>query len=203
MKLYFTISSEIVALRENFVDRPESYDSFSAKVVYFLRSDWGIFLHSHTQSDLIKVRYQKIPKTFTDYNHTITILTKIDFPLQRDQTSRSRIWQMISENSSVVLSRLLLTMPDICKVSDSTKVAGKCLKEFFDTLLWVRLCMGMEKYTPIRAHFFMRKKYTTFSTERIVALPSVNKIFPESYDFAANFTVYTNGNAFIIAYTAA
>jgi hypothetical protein len=33
----------------------------------------------------------------------------------------------------------------------------------------------------------MRKKYTTFSTERIVALPSVNKIFTESYDFAASF----------------
>jgi hypothetical protein len=31
----------------------------------------------------------------------------------------------------------------------------------------------------------MRKKYTTFSTERIVALRSVNKIFPESYDIAA------------------
>jgi hypothetical protein len=31
------------------------------------------------------------------------------------------------------------------------------------------------------------KKYTIFTIERIVALRSVNKIFPESYDFAANF----------------
>jgi hypothetical protein len=31
----------------------------------------------------------------------------------------------------------------------------------------------------------VRKKYTTFSNERIVALRSVIKIFPESYDFAA------------------
>jgi hypothetical protein len=31
----------------------------------------------------------------------------------------------------------------------------------------------------------VRKKYTTFSTDRIVALLSVNKIFSESYDFAA------------------
>ena len=31
----------------------------------------------------------------------------------------------------------------------------------------------------------VRKKYTIFSTDRIVALRSVNKIFPESYDFAA------------------
>jgi hypothetical protein len=53
-------------------------------------------------------------------------------------------------------------------------------------LLWVKLCMGMEKYTPFRARFFVRKKYTTFSTERIVALRSVNKIFQESYDFAAS-----------------
>jgi hypothetical protein len=46
----------------------------------------------------------------------------------------------------------------------------------------------MEKYTPNRARFFVRKKYTTFSTVRIVALRSVNKIFSESYDFAAKAT---------------
>jgi hypothetical protein len=46
--------------------------------------------------------------------------------------------------------------------------------------------MGMEKYTPNRARFFVRKLYTTFSIEQIVALRSVNKIFPESYDFAVN-----------------
>jgi hypothetical protein len=45
--------------------------------------------------------------------------------------------------------------------------------------------MGVEKYTPNHARFFLRKKYTTFNTVRIVALRSVNKIFPESYDFAA------------------
>jgi hypothetical protein len=47
--------------------------------------------------------------------------------------------------------------------------------------------MEMEKYTPNRAHFFMPKKYTTFSTEQIVALRSVNNISLESYDFAASF----------------
>jgi hypothetical protein len=45
--------------------------------------------------------------------------------------------------------------------------------------------MGMEKFITNRARFFVRKKYTTFSTVGIVALWSVNKIFPESYDFAA------------------
>ena len=47
-------SCEIVALQENFVYRPESYDSASAKNCIFLahektRTIWGIFLHSHTQ----------------------------------------------------------------------------------------------------------------------------------------------------------
>ena len=47
-------SCEIVALRKNFVDRPESYDSASAKNCTFLahektRMVWGIFLYSHTQ----------------------------------------------------------------------------------------------------------------------------------------------------------
>ena len=59
-------------------------------------------------------------------------------------------------------------------------------QEFFDTLFWGRLRMGMDKYTPNRARFFVCKKYTTFSTERVVALRSVNKIFSESYDFTAS-----------------
>jgi hypothetical protein len=81
---------------------------------------------------------------------------------------------------------LLWAMSDNCKVGDGTRFVGKCLRDFFYTLLWVRLCMGMEKCTPNRARFFVRKKYTTFSTEQIVPLRSVNKIFPESYNFAAN-----------------
>jgi hypothetical protein len=43
----------------------------------------------------------------------------------------------------------------------------------------------LEKTTPNRARFFVRKKYTTFTIDRIVALRFVNKIFQESYDFAA------------------
>jgi hypothetical protein len=52
------------------------------------------------------------------------------------------------------------------------------LCEFFDTLHLVRFCMGMEKYTQNRAQ-------ETEYTDRIVVLRSVNKIYPESYDFAA------------------
>jgi hypothetical protein len=62
------------------------------KVVYFLRAVRVIFLHPHIQP------YPKFPKTFTYNSRSITNLTKFDFPLPRDQTSRSRIWQMISEN---------------------------------------------------------------------------------------------------------
>jgi hypothetical protein len=43
---------------------------------------------------------------------------------------------------------------------------------------------------PKPCAFFVRKKHTTFSTEQIVALQSVNKI-PESYDFAANYDLET------------
>ena len=49
-----TPSCEIVAHRENFIDRPESYDLFSAKKCIFLahektRTVWGAFLLPHTQ----------------------------------------------------------------------------------------------------------------------------------------------------------
>jgi hypothetical protein len=101
-----------------------------------------------------KARYQKIPKTFTYYFCTISNLWKFDFPLPRDQTSRSRIWQMINENSSVGLSRLLWTISDICKVSGGTRVVRICSTNFFYTLLCVKFCMEMEKCTPNRARFF-------------------------------------------------
>jgi hypothetical protein len=41
----------------------------------------------------------------------------------------------------------------------------------------------------------VRKKYTTFSTKQIVALRSVNLIFPESYDFAASIVSTSSGNS--------
>jgi hypothetical protein len=67
-------------------------------------------------------------------------------------------------------------MSYILKLSDCMSAVENVLG-FFDILLWVRLCMGMEKYTPKSARFLC--------TVRIVALRSVNKIFQESYDFAA------------------
>jgi hypothetical protein len=71
---------------------------------------------------------------------------------------------------------------NLCKVSDGTKVVGKCLRNFFIP------CLGSGCVWELRnIPQTVRKKYTTLSTERIVALRSINKIFPESYDFAARF----------------
>jgi hypothetical protein len=81
--------------------------------------------------NLTKSKVSKIPKTFNYFSRTISNFTMLDFLLQRDQTSRSGIWQMIIENSSMGLSRLLWTMSDICKVSDGTRVVAKCLRIFF------------------------------------------------------------------------
>jgi hypothetical protein len=53
--------------------------------------------------------------------------------------------------------------------------------EFVDTLLWSDYVWEWRNRPQT-----VRKKYTTFTTERIVALRSVNKILPESYDFAAS-----------------
>jgi hypothetical protein len=46
----------------------------------------------------------------------------------------------------------------------------------------------------------VRKKYTTFSTEQIVALRSVNKIFPESYDFTAIDYIEGTAAEYIVCY---
>jgi hypothetical protein len=51
-------------------------------------------------------------------------------------------------------SRYLVTWQrevKLCKFSDGTRVVRKCFRNFFYTLRLVRLCMGMEKYTPNRA----------------------------------------------------
>jgi hypothetical protein len=53
-------SCEIVALRENFVDRPESYNSFSAKSCIFLahektRTVWDIFPTNQVPSPILQI----------------------------------------------------------------------------------------------------------------------------------------------------
>jgi hypothetical protein len=87
------ISCQTVALWENFVDRLESYDSFSAKSCEFLAHGLGVYfsipIHNLPQS--------KASKNFYVIYLFLSYLTKLDFPLSRDQTSRSRIWQMIGK----------------------------------------------------------------------------------------------------------
>jgi hypothetical protein len=45
--------------------------------------------------------------------------------------------------------------------------------------------MWMEKYTQTACLFAQEIHSTTFSTKQIVALWSVNKFFPKSYDFTS------------------
>jgi hypothetical protein len=78
---------------------------------------------------LRKISKIRLPRKIPDIQYSKTNLTKFDFLLSRDQTSRSRIWHMISENSSVGLLRLLWTMSNICKISDGT-IVGKCFRNF-------------------------------------------------------------------------
>jgi hypothetical protein len=79
-------------------------------------------------------------------------------------------------------------MSDIRKVSDGMSALGKCLKNFFIPCFGSDCVWEWRNIPQTVRVFFVRKKYTTFSTVRIVALQSVNKIFPESYDFAATLT---------------
>jgi hypothetical protein len=94
---YSYISScETVALRKkNLLTDQRATIRSVLKVVYFLRTIWGIFLHFHTQS----APNQGIKKFLCHFPSTLvpSLLTKFDFPLSCDQTSRFRILQMIGE----------------------------------------------------------------------------------------------------------
>jgi hypothetical protein len=56
--IYVKYSCETVALRENFVDRPESYDSFSAKSCIFLAHALG-YISPFPYTICLKTRYKK------------------------------------------------------------------------------------------------------------------------------------------------
>ena len=157
------------------------------KVVYFLCTVCGTYfsipIHTQPQSKVSKDSYVIYLLGLLLYHH---YLTNFDFLLSHDQTSRYRIWQMMGEKLG--LSRLLWMMSDICNVIDGMRVVVKCLGYILIPCFGAGCVWGWRStgYTLNRAYFFVRKKYTTFSTERIVALRSLNKIFPESYNFTAN-----------------
>jgi hypothetical protein len=101
------VSCDIVALRKILLTDRKSYDSFSAKSCVLLAHGLGVYF-SIPIHNLAQSKVSTILKTFTYYSHTITNLTKFDFPLSRDQTSRSRIWHMISEKFKCVTFKAAL-----------------------------------------------------------------------------------------------
>jgi hypothetical protein len=138
------------------------------------------YISSFTYKTWPKARYQKILQTFSYHSHTITNLTNIlHHPEQpwkphtwifSDHLPHSRPWCLVTWQREV----------NLCKVSDGTRIVGKCLKNFSIPCFWSACVWKWENVPPT-----VCKKYTTCNTERIVALRSVNKIFAESYDFAA------------------
>jgi hypothetical protein len=127
-----------------------------------------------------KARYQKIPRTISYYFCTMTNLTNIWHRPEHPWKSHSWIF---AYHLPYLRSCCLVTWQrevKLCKVSDGTKVVGKCLRNFLIP------CFGLDCVCEWRnIPLTVCKKYTTFSTEQIIALWSVKKIFPESYDFAA------------------
>jgi hypothetical protein len=115
-------SCEIIALRQN-VDRPESYDSFSAKSCVFLP-------HSLGYISLIPYRIcpKARPMSFTYYSHIITTLQSLTSLCHVTKHLDLEYGKWWVKNASVKLSRLLWTMSDTCKVSDGMRVVVKWLK---------------------------------------------------------------------------
>jgi hypothetical protein len=167
------VSCEILALRENFLDRPESYDSFSAKNCIFLahektRTVWDIFLHSHSQPDP-KQGIKKLQRHFP-----ATLVLSI--------TNLANIWHRPEQHwksHSLICHIRDLDVWSRCKGKSNFV---RLVMVIFWYLVFGQVVYGNGEIYPQT----VRKKYTTFSTERIVALRSVNKIFPENYEFSAN-----------------
>jgi hypothetical protein len=124
--------------------------------------------------------------TFSYYSHTITNLTNIWH--RPEQPWKSHTW-IFAYHLPYSRSWCFVTLQrevKLCKVSDGTKVVGKCLKNFLIP------CFGSGRVLEWRnIPQTVPKKYTTFSTERIIAFRSVNKIFRESYDFAAMWGIWS------------
>jgi hypothetical protein len=83
-------------------------------------------------------------------------------------------------------------MSDTC---DGMRVVGKCLINFLIPCFEAGCVWRWRNIPQAVCFFFMRKKYTTFSNERIVALWSVNNTFTESYDFAIKLSYVSEENA--------
>jgi hypothetical protein len=162
-------SCEFVALQENFVDRPESYDSFSAKSCIFLAHGLG-YVSSFPYTIWPKARYTCIK--FSYYSRIITNLTNIIWH-RPEQPYKSHTW-IFAYHLPYSRSRCFIMWQReinfVRLASNSTRVVGKCLTNFLIP------CFGSGCVWEWRnISQTVSKKYTTFSVERIVALRSVNK----------------------------
>jgi hypothetical protein len=146
------------------------------------RARFGVYLFIPIQKPDPKQGIKKIPKTFSStFVPSLTLQISyivqsslesptLEFSLIICLTRDLDVWSRGKGKSSFVMQVIVQEYP----------VVGKCLRNFLIPCFW-SACVSKCRNVPKT----VRKKYTTFSTERIVALRSVNKKFPESYDFAA------------------
>jgi hypothetical protein len=135
-----------------------------------MRTVWGIFLQSNSQSapkQGIKIFLRHFPTTLVP-----SLALQISQFVQSSFESPKP--EIFSYHLPYSRSRRLVKRQrrvKLCKVSDGTRVVGKCLRNFFIP------CFGPGYVWELRnIPQTVRKKYTTFNTERMVALRSVNKI---------------------------
>jgi hypothetical protein len=144
------------------------------------RTTWGIFLHSYTQPHP-KQGMKKILRHFLNtlkppltLQISYIVLSSLESP-----TLGTFCYYFLYSRS-----RCLVTWQrevKLCKVIEDTRVVGKCLRNNLIP------CIGsgcVPEWMNIPQT--VRKKIQNFNTKWIVALRSVNKIFPESYNFAAS-----------------
>jgi hypothetical protein len=180
-------------LWENFVDRLESYDSISAKSCIFLahekvRTVWGIFLYFHTQPD----PQQGIKKFLRHFSNTLVPSQTLQISHIVQSSLQSITLEFFAYPLPYSRSPCLVTWEreiKFCKVSNGTRVVGKCLTNFWHFDFGQVAYRNREIYPKPCAR-----------NTQLLALneSSVNKIFPESYDFAAilplsiSFTIFSN-----------
>jgi hypothetical protein len=134
---YYTyrISCEILALWENFIDRPQRamIRSVLKVVSCFLcaekRVRFGVYFTIPIHN-LTKARYQQILKTFFYYSRTITQLTDIWYRPEQLWESRTSIFCLSFAIFEIPMFGHMTKEVKLWKVSDGTKVVRKCHKTF-------------------------------------------------------------------------
>jgi hypothetical protein len=146
---------EIVALRKNFVDRPESYDSFSSKSCVFLsheitRTVWGIFLHPHTQpapKQGIKKFLRHLPTTLVPrYRSSLSLVSIIfasqGFPVHSTRSCSNLCFKSTSifANLFYRLKHLMHTYRDLSRAGSNSRTSMSCSRTWNVSTDIVRRC---------------------------------------------------------------